>query len=306
MNKLLVKADRMLKARRQKIQQALAELEIQLPPDAVEKLTGKVIVITGGSSGIGLETAKHVAKAGAKVILVARKLEKLERARASLVEDGGEAYTYRCDLNNLDAIDACAAQILADHGQVDVLVNNAGRSIRRPVLESLNNFHDLERTMQLNYFGAARMIFAVLPGMVARGDGHIVNISSIGVLASSPRFSSYVASKSALDAYCRSMASEVRSKGVAVSTIYMPLVRTAMIAPTKLYNYVPTWTPDQAGRVVLKTILTRPPYYGTFMGKTGALNFAMLPKLHIFVMSQLFGLFSSKTAEAAKDARDEH
>lgn len=297
MNKLVLRAGHFLKARRQKRDLAQACADIKLPRHATEKLEGKVVVITGGSCGIGLEAAKQLATAGAKVVLIARKAEKLAEAQKTIAALGGVAHTYQCDLNDMNAIDACADRILQDLGQVDVLINNAGRSIRRPVFESLDRFHDLERTMQLNYFGAARMIFAFLPSMAARGDGHIVNISSIGVLASSPRFSSYIASKSALDAYCRSMASEVRHKGISVSTIYMPLVRTAMIAPTKIYDYVPTWTPGQAGRVVLKTVMTRPAYYGTFMGLSGAMNFAMLPKLHIYVMSQLFGMLSASKRE---------
>ncbi|HBL87895.1 MAG TPA: short chain dehydrogenase, partial [Alcanivorax sp.] len=159
---------------------------------------------------------------------------------------GGNARAYRCDVSNLEAVDELVEQVLADYGRVDILVNNAGHSIRRSVVHSFQRFHDFERTMQLNYFGSLRLIMRLMPGMIERGFGHVINISSIGVLTNAPRFSAYVASKAALDSFTRCAASEMAHLGIHFTTINMPLVRTPMIAPTKLYNHVPTISPNQA------------------------------------------------------------
>ncbi|MBV8659700.1 MAG: SDR family oxidoreductase, partial [Burkholderiales bacterium] len=169
---------------------------------------GKHILITGGSSGIGQASAEKLAAAGAQVIIVARDMEKLHATQQAIKDAGGVCHVYSCDLSDLDAIDRLAAQVLAEHGHVDVLVNNAGRSIRRAIENSYDRFHDFERTMQLNYFGSLRLTLALLPSMSARKSGQVINISSIGVLTNSPRFSAYVASKAALDAFTRCAASE--------------------------------------------------------------------------------------------------
>jgi NAD(P)-dependent dehydrogenase (short-subunit alcohol dehydrogenase family) len=170
----------------------------------------------------------------------------------------------------MNAIDAVAKKILADHGTVEFLVNNAGRSIRRAVINSLDRFHDFERTMQLNYFGAVRLILAFLPQMVAQKRGHIINISSIGVLSRAPRFSAYVASKSALDAFAECAASEFLDKGIHFTNINMPLVRTPMIAPTKMYENVPTLSPEEAAGLVVEAIVYRPVRIATRLGIFGA------------------------------------
>ena len=179
------------------------DLDVKVPRRAQRKLAGKVVLITGASSGIGFITAKKCAAAGAKVLLVARTKEKLVEAQQIIQKAGGEAHVYPCDLSNMESIDAMADAVLNDFGHVDVLVNNAGRSIRRAVMESLDRFHDFERTMQLNYFGSVRLILKLLPSMGKRKAGQIINISSIGVLANAARFSAYVASKAALDAFSR-------------------------------------------------------------------------------------------------------
>ena len=167
---------------------------------------------------------------------------------------GGMAYIHRCDLADIDDIDRMADEVLAQHGYVDVLINNAGRSIRRSIALSYDRFHDFERTMQLNYFGAVKLILKLLPRMRERRSGQIINISSIGVQTNTPRFSAYVASKAALDAFSRCMASEIIDDGVEVTTIHMPLVRTNMIAPTKLYDHFPAITPDEAGEMVRELV----------------------------------------------------
>ncbi len=272
------------------------DLEVTLPRGAVQKLAGKVAVVTGASSGIGLIVSRKLAAAGAKVILVARTREKLEETQGVIAKAGGEAHVYPCDLNDMKAIDDCAQAILADFGHVDILINNAGRSIRRAVMESLDRFHDFERTMQLNYFGAVRMILNLMPSMAARKSGHIINISSIGVLANAARFSAYVASKAALDAFSRCLSAEVKHKNIEVTAIYMPLVRTPMIAPTKLYDYVPTWSPDKAGDTVMKALIERPKSVATVLGTAAAVSYALWPKVNDYILNRGFRLFPSSSA----------
>nr|NIP17996.1 SDR family oxidoreductase [Xanthomonadales bacterium]NIX12783.1 SDR family oxidoreductase [Xanthomonadales bacterium] len=217
----------------------------------------KVVVITGASSGIGYATAVMMANAGARVMLVARGEDKLAEVLDEITHEGGKAWTYACDVSDMKACDELVDRIEADHGGVDILVNNAGRSIRRSIALSYDRFHDFERTMQLNYFGSLRLIMRVLPGMTARRSGQVINISSIGVLSNAPRFSAYVASKAALDAFSRCASSEFSDAGVSFTTINMPLVRTPMIAPTKIYDNVPTITPEEAAEFVKQAVIYR-------------------------------------------------
>ena len=223
-----------------------------------ERVNGKTVLITGASSGIGLTVAHKLADAGAHVLLVSRTKETLDEVKAEIEAKGGSASVFPCDLNDLDSIDEVSKQILASVDHIDILINNAGRSIRRAVHESAERFHDFERTMQLNYFGAVRLVMNILPQMMIRRDGHIINISSIGVLANATRFSAYVASKAALDAFSRCLSAEVHSHKIAITSVYMPLVRTPMIAPTKIYKYVPTLSPEQAADFVAYAIVKRP------------------------------------------------
>ncbi|HWU68417.1 MAG TPA: SDR family oxidoreductase [Stenotrophobium sp.] len=272
------------------------DLAVSLPKNATRKLAGKVVIVTGASSGIGFNVAKKLGAAGAKVILVARTREKLELTQQIIEKAGGEAHVYPCDLNDMKAIDDCAQAVLKDFGHVDILINNAGRSIRRAVMESLDRFHDFERTMQLNYFGAVRMMLNLLPSMTKRRSGQIVNISSIGVLANASRFSAYVASKAALDAFSRCLSSEVKNKNIEITAIYMPLVRTPMIAPTKVYDYVPTWSPDHASNVVIKALIEKPKSVATPLGTAAAVSYALWPKLNDYVLNKGFNLFPSSSA----------
>lgn len=272
------------------------DTDTSVSPRALKKLKGRVILITGASSGIGFRTAQKLAVAGTRVILVARTPETLEAARAVIEKLGGEAHAYPCDLTDMEAIDAMARRVLADFGHVDVLVNNAGRSIRRAVFDSFRRFHDYERTMQLNYFGAVRLIMQLLPSMAERRSGHIVNISSIGVLANAARFSAYVASKAALDAFTRCLSAEVRSLNIHTTAIYMPLVRTPMIAPTKVYDYVPAWSPDDAADVVIKAIVERPKSIATPLGTAASISYALWPKLNDYVLNMGFRLFPGDSA----------
>lgn len=279
------------------------DIDSEVPEAQREALAGKIVMVTGATSGIGLLTARKLAAAGAKVVLVARTKEKLDETAALIRQHGGEAHVYPCDLSDVDAIDSMAAAVLRDLGHVDVLVNNAGRSIRRAVVESLDRFHDFERTMKLNYFGAVRLINKLLPSMVARQGGQIINISSIGVLANVPRFSAYVASKAALDAFSRCLSAEVKADNIEITAIYMPLVRTPMIAPTKLYDYIPTWSTERAANTVIRAIVKHPKSIATPLGRTAAISYALWPRLNDLVLSTGYRLFPSSAA--AKGAKEE-
>lgn len=268
-----------------------------------KRINGKVVLVTGASSGIGLTTAHKLADAGAHVLLLARTQETLEEVKAEIEARGGQASVYPCDLNSLEEIDAVSAKILADVEHIDILINNAGRSIRRAVHESFDRFHDFERTMQLNYFGSVRLIMNLLPKMMLRQQGHIINISSIGVLANATRFSAYVASKAALDAFSRCLSAEVHSHNIAITSIYMPLVRTPMIAPTKMYNYVPTLSPEQAADLVGVAILKRPKKIATSLGYLASMTYAVAPDINNKLMSIGFNLFPSSNASVGKQQK---
>lgn len=260
------------------------------------KVRNKVVVITGGSSGIGLSTAQRVAEAGAVTVIVARGEEELFKARDEMKARGGKVFAYTADLADMADCDRLIRQVLDEHGHVDVLINNAGRSIRRSIELSYDRFHDFERTMQLNYFGSLRLIMGFLPSMTHRRKGHIINISSIGVLANSPRFSAYVASKAALDAFSRCAQGELSGKGISFTTINMPLVKTPMIAPTKMYDSVPTLTPDEAADLVVKGIIEKPSRIATRLGIFAALINAVAPKAYEVIMSTAFELFPDSAA----------
>ena len=281
------------------------DIEAAPAPQVWRRLRGRTVLITGASSGIGFHTARRLALAGARVILVARSVEKLEQTRAVIAKLGGEAHVHPCDLTDLEAIDQLCAQLIARYGEIDVLINNAGRSIRRSVCESQRRFHDFQRTMQLNYFGAVRLIMNLLPGMIERRDGHIINISSIGVLANAARFSAYVASKAALDAFTRCLSAEVRGHQVHTTAIYMPLVRTPMIAPTKVYDYVPAWSPDDAVDAIVRAIVERPKSISTPLGTVAAVSYAMWPKLNDYILNLGFRLFPG-TTHALRGQRAHH
>ena len=260
------------------------------------KVRNKVVLITGGSSGIGLSTAQRVAEAGATTIIVARGEEELFKARDAMKKDGGKVFAYTADLADMASCDALVKQVLDEHGHVDVLINNAGRSIRRSIEASYDRFHDFERTMQLNYFGSIRLIMGFMPKMTERRKGHIINISSIGVLANSPRFSAYVASKAALDAFSRCAQGELSGKGISFTTINMPLVKTPMIAPTKMYDSVPTLSPEEAADLLVKAIIEKPSRIATRLGIFSALVNAVAPKAYEVVMNTAFELFPDSAA----------
>ncbi|HCH26791.1 SDR family NAD(P)-dependent oxidoreductase [Psychrobacter celer] len=263
----------------------------------------KHIVITGASSGIGERTAFLLSECGAHVILLARTKDKLKIVADNIETLGGRASYYPCDLTDMNDIEDVSKRILADFGHVDVLVNNAGRSIRRSVHESVNRFHDFERTMDVNYFGAVKIILGLLPTMIGRKKGQIVNISSIGVLANSPRFAAYVASKSALDAFSRCLAAEVKGDNIKVTNIFMPLVRTPMIAPTKLYRYMPALMPDEAAMMIAKAIVHKPNSIASNMGKFASASYSLVPAFNVGVQSIGYRIFPSSTAAQTTDSK---
>jgi short-subunit dehydrogenase len=261
---------------------------------------GKVVLITGASSGIGRATAIKVADAGATVLLVARSIEKLEETKEEIIAAGGVAHIHRCDLAEIDDVARMADEVLTYHGHVDILVNNAGRSIRRSVALSYDRFHDYERTIQLNYLGALRLILALLPAMRARKSGQIINISSIGVQTNPPRFSAYVASKAALDAFSRVIASEVKDDKVHITTINMPLVRTPMIAPTRMYDMFPAITPEEAAEMIGKAMVKKPKKVATKLGNFGELLYAVAPKASDSILNTAYKLFPDSQAAKGK------
>jgi short-subunit dehydrogenase len=264
----------------------------------------KLIVVTGASSGIGREVAKKVGEAGGTVVLVARTREKLEELRNEVEEAGGVAHVHPADLSDMDDIDRVADEIIEQHGAVDILINNAGRSIRRSVAASYDRFHDYERTMQLNYFGAVKLILKLLPHMREQKSGHIINVSSIGVQTNTPRFSAYVASKSALDAFSRCMAPEVIGDGVNVTTVYMPLVRTPMIAPTSMYDAFPTLSPEEAAQLVADAILDKPKRVATRLGTFGQILYSISPKSVDQIMNAAYKIFPDSKAAKGKDGAE--
>ncbi len=260
---------------------------------------GKVVLVTGGSSGIGLAAAIKFAQAGAITVICGRDADKLQQAEREIREAAGpqaQVHGYSVDIADPAGCDAFLQALQQAHGGVDFLINNAGRSIRRAIESSYDRFHDFERTMQLNYFGCLRVTMGLLPGMVARKRGHVVNISSIGVLTNAPRFSAYVASKAALDAWTRCASSEFADQGVTFTTINMPLVRTPMIAPTKIYNNVPTLSPEEAADMIVQACVYKPVRIATRLGIVGEVLHALAPRVAQIAMNTSFRMFPDSEA----------
>ena len=261
-----------------------------------EAVEGTITLITGGSSGIGEAAAKKIAEAGGEVVLVARTAENLEKVAKDIRGNGGTAHVYPCDLTDMDAIAAMADKVLDDLGGVDMLVNNAGKSIRRSLALSYDRIHDYQRTMQLNYLGAVQLILKFIPGMRERGFGQIINVSSVGVQTRAPRFGAYIASKSALDSLCDALQAEVVNDDVKFTTVHMALVRTPMISPTKLYDKFPALTPDQAAGVITDAIVHRPRRASSPFGQFAAVADAVNPAVMDLVRNRAFSMFEDSSA----------
>jgi short-subunit dehydrogenase len=256
-----------------------------------DAVSGRIVMITGASSGIGQAAALKVGAAGGTVLLVARTASKLSETAAQIERRAGNAHVYPCDLSSPEDIDRMAAEVLDRHGRVDILVNNAGKSIRRSIHRSYERFHDFQRTMALNYFGPVKLILDLLPVMRERGSGHIVNISTIGLQTNTPRYSAYLASKAALDAFSRSIAAEIIDDGVHITTVYMPLVRTPMSAPTKVYDYFPMLSAGEAADLIIDAIRKRPKRIATTLGSIGQLSYAVAPGAQDLVVNRAYKLF---------------
>jgi NAD(P)-dependent dehydrogenase (short-subunit alcohol dehydrogenase family) len=269
------------------------------------RAAGRIILITGGSAGIGKATAFRLAAAGATTLIVARDVDKLEKTRKEAAARGLRLITYSADITDASQCNAIIEKIIAEHGHVDILINNAGRSIRRGIENSFARLHDFERTMQLNYFACLRITMGFLPEMVRRRRGHVINISSIGVLTNAPRFSAYIASKAALEAWTRCAASEFLDRGVEFTTINMPLVRTAMSAPTKFYDNVPRLTPEEAAEFVVEAIVTRPVRIATRLGIFGQILHAVAPHISQIIMNTAFRMFPDSAAATGKRMEEE-
>ena len=257
---------------------------------------GKIVMITGASSGIGRALALKVGAVGGSVLLVARTRERLAEVAREIEHGGGEAHVHPADLSRREDIVRMADEVLAEHGRVDILVNNAGRSIRRSIELSYDRIHDFERTIELNYLGPVQLVLRLLPRMRERKSGQIVNISTMGVQTNVPRFSGYVASKAALDAFSRSIASEIVDDGVAISTVYMPLVRTPMIAPTDHYRYFPALSPDEAADMVSDAIVSRNKKQSTVAGRLAEVSYATVPRVQDAIVNAGFKLFPDSPA----------
>ena len=257
---------------------------------------GRTVVVTGASSGIGRAAAVEIGRAGGTVLLVARTTAKLEDTAREIEASGGVAEVYRADLSAEQSIDALLERVLAEHPTIDVLVNNAGRSIRRSLALSYDRFHDFERTMQLNYFGPVKLILGLLPGMRERRGGQIVNVSTLSVQTNAPRFSAYIASKAALDAFTRVAAAECADDGVQFTTIHMPLVRTPMSAPTKLYDRFPALAPEQAAQLICDAIRTRADHVGPHLGAFTELGYMISPGVAKEILGAAYRAFPDSAA----------
>ncbi len=269
-------------------------------------VNGKTVLITGGSTGIGKAAALKIAAAGGIPILVARGMEKLLEAQREIEDAGGTAYVYSADLSSPDSIEELCQQITADHPAIDVLVNNAGRSIRRSIALSYDRFHDFERTVQLNYLGTIKLIMGLLPGMRERRSGHVINVSSIGVQTNPPRFSAYVASKAALDAWTRVVGSECIADNVHFTTIHMPLVKTDMTAPTKIYESFPMLSPDDAADLICEAIRAKPKQINTKLGTFGEIAYALVPKAVDQILATAYKVFPDSAAAKGEINPSEH
>jgi NAD(P)-dependent dehydrogenase (short-subunit alcohol dehydrogenase family) len=247
--------------------------------DLPSPLVGRTVMVTGASSGVGEATARAVAARGAVVLLVARRQDRLDQVVAEIEQAGGSAIGYPCDLTDGTAIDRLVTQVLAEHGAVDMLVNNAGRSIRRSLALSYDRMHDFERTMAINYFGPVRLVLGLLPAMRAQRFGHVVNIVTWGVQLKAPKFAAYIASKTALDSFARIAGRETWFDNVTFTNLRLSLVRTDMIVATEAYRRAPAKTTEEAAALVVRALEDRPLTMGTPVSDIGEVLNILAPRL---------------------------
>ncbi|HSN82036.1 MAG TPA: SDR family NAD(P)-dependent oxidoreductase [Polyangiales bacterium] len=271
------------------------------------RVSGRNVVVTGASSGIGEALAHRLADAGATVLLIARSAEKLDQIKQEIESRGRAAFVYPCDLSNGPDTERAIEAILRQHGHVDILVNNAGISIRRSVAKSHDRIHDFERTIALNFLGAVRLILGFVPGMRERKFGHVLNVSTIGVQVNVPRYGAYLASKAALDAFSRVLAVETLQDGVKVTTIYMPLVKTPMMASTTIYDAFPMRSAEEATELIVDGIVDRPKRVATPVGNAFELAYGMVPRAVDRALNAAYRLYpesGKKTDQRAPVSRD--
>lgn len=265
------------------------------------RLAGQTVIITGASSGIGAEAARKMARLDATVCLLARRADELEDVRAAIRAEGGTAHTYAVDLSDAAAVADVTDRLLAEHVRIDALVNNAGRSIRRPIKESLDRVHDYERTMAINYFGAVRLNLALLPRFLDQGRGHVVISSTMSTQVPIPLFSAYLASKSALESFTRSLTAELGHQGITSTTVYFPMVRTDMSGATPIYQAMPMLSADKAANWLVKAVVDKPTRVTSLPGAISELGMAALPGVMTKVSQPLFRRMDKSLAKRVKD-----
>lgn len=282
--------------------------ERRLDPDLAPQtrlrraVSGKTVLVTGSSSGIGRATAVKLAASGARIVLVARNADRLEQVRSEVHARGGHASVYRCDLvDPLECADLLK-RLAAEQPPVDILINNAGHSIRRGIDATYERFHDYERLMRINYFAAVRLTLGLLPSMVARGAGHVISISSIGVLTNASRFAAYNASKAALEAFTRSASGEFSDRGVRFTVVNLPLVRTPMSEPTKLYAQFKLLEPEQAADIVCDAVVRKPERVSPGLGTLARVVEVLAPRINTAVMSESFRMYPDSRAAGGPGA----
>ena len=256
--------------------------------DPTGPLVGRHVIITGASSGIGRAAALAVARRGATVFALARSAEALDELVAEIRARGGDAHAFSCDVTDSASVEHTVKDILGRFDHVDYLVNSAGRSIRRSVANSTDRLHDYERTMAVNYFGAVRMVLALLPHWRQRRFGHVVNVSSAGSLARNPKYSAYIPTKAALDAFADVVSTETLSDHISFTTIHMPLVKTPMIAPSRRLNPMPPISAEHAAAMVVRALVEKPARIDTPMGTLAEAGNYFAPKLSRRILHQLY------------------
>ena len=265
------------------------------------KLSGQTVVITGSSSGIGAEAARKLARLGATVCLLARREDQLAEVKARIEAAGGVAHTYAVDLSDADNTAEVVGRLLTDHVCIDALINNAGRSIRRPIIDSVERAHDYERTMAVNYFGAVRLTLALVPRFVEQGHGHVVISSSMSTQVPIPLFSAYLASKAALESFTRSLTAELGHEGITSTVVYFPMVRTEMSTATHIYQAMPMLSADKAANWLVKAVVGKPTRVTSLPGAMGELGMAALPGIVTKVSQPLFRRMDRSLAKRVHD-----
>lgn len=255
-------------------------------PTLKQRVSGKTALVTGASSGIGRALALQLGAAGATVLVTARRAEELDLVVKEIEDAGGTAYSLPADLSTEDGVNALADRVLAEHGAPDVLVLNAGRSIRRSIARSEHRLHDYDRALRINYLGAVGLTLRLLPGMRERKSGHVLTSSSVGVQSDLPRFSAYIGSKAALDAFLRVAAVECLADRVKFTIVHLPLVDTEMIGPTG-WDGFESLSVDEAAGMLADAIRRQPDHLGTALGNLTSAGITVAPRtfrrgLHYF------------------------